>query len=165
MNKNEKRVKSNLDKKIPKLKGFRRLLLNIVRVLVSIFFPFKLHNPERAPKEGPALYMANHVALFDIPVMCFPLKENWVFWVSKKEVSDYWYYRPLFSWWQNIIVDTDRIDLTAVREIMGRLKQNQIVGIYPQATRIKTNERLRENPPKAGLCFLLLNSIVQFIRS
>lgn len=142
-----------LKKKIPEMRGLRSFVIFIIKMFMKIFFPYELHDTYNAPSEGPALLVANHVAVFDVACMTFPVKDSWIFWVNKKEVSDSKWVNWFYRWWQTIVVDTDRIDFTAVRQVMTRLKQKQIIGIFPQSTRIKTNERLRRFPPRTGILY------------
>lgn len=138
---------------IPSRKTWRELLIALAKPIVKLIAPFELHHPENAPQEGPCLYIANHVAIYDIPVMIFPVKKNWIFWVNKSEVITNAFVAKLFSLWRTIVVDVDKVEMTTLRQMMTRLKQKQIIGIFPQSTRIKTQEKLKQFPPKAGILF------------
>lgn len=138
---------------IPKRNTWREWVINLTKPFVKLLAPYEFHNPENAPQEGPCLYIANHVASYDIFVMTYPVKKNWIFWVNKSEVVTNAVMAKLCNWWRTIVVDIDKVEMTTLRQIMTRLKQKQILGIFPQSTRIKTNERLRAFPPRAGILF------------
>lgn len=138
---------------IPKRNTWREWLIHLAKPFVKLLAPYELHHPENAPQEGPCLYVANHVSAYDIFVMTVPVKKNWIFWVNKAEVVTNPLIAKLFSLWRTIVVDIDKVELSSLRQIMTRLKQKQILGIFPQSTRIKTQERLRAFPPRAGILF------------
>lgn len=137
----------------PQMKGWRKLVILAIKFFMKIVYPYTLHHPEYAPQEGPALYIGNHVSAYDVACMIFPVKKNWVHFVAKKEVNSNFITRFFFEQWQTINVDTDKIDMVAVRNIMRHLKAGRILGIYPQSTRIKTRARLQMYPPRQGILF------------
>ena len=100
---------------------------------------------ENVPKDQAVLYVGNHRSIFDI-VICYPRVPNPTGFISKKEVLKV----PLLNIWM-IFMDClflDRKDirkgLEMVLTAIDKVKNGISIFIYPEGTRIKTDEPMGE---------------------
>lgn len=103
----------------------------------------KIHNPEKLPKQGPALIISNHVSYFDWAVLSSVLRKRAVF-VGAKELLT----RPIVRWLMKlntlIYIDRENPGITFFKEVINQLKEEeQIVVIYPEGQRSRNGTRQR----------------------
>ena len=129
---------------------FRNGLKNASLILAHILYRMKFIGAERTPRGGPAFIVANHVSYYDIPVIFWKVKP-WVFFVAKHDLLDKPVIGPVIKWWEAIPINRDQPGVASVREIMGHIRANHLVSIFPEGTRIKSEEAKRQNQPKDGV--------------
>lgn len=114
---------------------FYKIAKSIVRFFAVIFMPYRIHNADRIPTEGPLILCANHISYTDPIFMAFCLKRNVTF-IAKKEVVS----APIIGFIIRKLgafpVDRDGKDLKAVRTCVNVLKSGGVLGIFPEGTRI-----------------------------
>lgn len=105
---------------------------------------------ENMPQDGAVVVIANHRHLFDPVVIGIALKRP-VSFLCKKELcrnplAD-WFFRKLHC----IPIDRDNMDRAALRVCVEVLKNEKVLGIFPEGTRAKTETML---PFKSGATFV-----------
>lgn len=92
----------------------------------------RVEGGERLPGDGAYLLVCNHISHFDPPTIAalLPRKHAWV-------VALDMYAHPLGAWFfrgiESIAVDRQGADREAVRQILGRLRRGEPVGLFPEA--------------------------------
>ncbi len=104
---------------------------------------------DKFPIHGPAIIVANHQHTFDVSVIHCKLKA-WVNWIAKKELFEI----PLIGkhiYRMGVIpVDRRKSDLFTAKSMFQKIKNNEILGLFPQGTRMKRPDDFRRIPPKTG---------------
>lgn len=126
----------------------RRFLSGLCDLLVHLLFRVRYDGLEHLPKQGPAILIANHTSLIDMFAI-HPRVGPWIHWVAKKELFRYPLIAGLLHRLGCIPVNRGKADISAVRGIMGALKNAQIVGLFPQGTRV-SNDQIAAVRPRNG---------------
>ncbi len=130
-------------------KVFRWVSVSIVTGLARLLFRIEYINRENMPTKGPAILVANHTSLIDIPAVKWPIKP-WIYYVAKKQLFQNPVTRFFFRSMGCIAVDRDKVDLQAARGIFSVLSSNRIVAMFPQATRVE-DDKILSHLPRTGV--------------
>ncbi len=126
--------------------------------LVHLFFRLHYDGLEHVPQEGPLILVANHTSFLDMFAIHVKMG-RWVSWVAKKEL----FQQPLLAWLLTrlgcIPVSRDKVDLSAARGIMTALKEEEVVGLFPQGTRVKPHEIAQVLPRNGAVHFALKTQV------
>lgn len=125
-----------------KTKFFFNFYKSILGIIFIIYYRPKFINKHFIPKDGPAIIAGNHIHLFD---QCLPIlsTKRMIFYMAKKE-----YFEGKFAWFFKssgcISVDRNNKENAhiATKKAIQLLKKDNIIGIFPEGTRNKTNELL-----------------------
>jgi 1-acyl-sn-glycerol-3-phosphate acyltransferase len=95
------------------------------------------------PKNKKLIIVANHQSGWDIVILftCLPYR---VRFIGKKELASNKFKKWFFSSMGVIFVDRDSISMDSMKQILRSLKNNEILAIFPEGTRNKSNELLLE---------------------
>lgn len=130
-----------------------RVILEILRPLMSIFFPYTIVNREKAPTEdGSLVVCCNHISLLD-PIYLFLACPQPIYFMAKGELFKF----PPFAWFLKTVfgvfpVARGKGDFTAISHSLSILKDGHILGIFPEGTRSKTGEL---GPVKSGTSLII----------
>lgn len=102
--------------------------------------------------QGPYIVLSNHVHVLD-PIFISYVYPDLIRWVAgahlfKNRVLDY----LLTKWLKSISKQQGRSDMQTVNDIKNALKANEIVGIFPEATRSWDGDTLPFDITTAKLC-------------
>lgn len=111
----------------------------LMRLFFRLYYNPKIVNKEAIPKEGPILLVCNHKHVFD---QCFVIMatKRPIRYMAKKEYFDgkhAWFFRLAGC----IPVDRSIHDEAAKKEALDVLKLDGAVGLFPEGTRNKTNDK------------------------
>ncbi|HOQ07571.1 MAG TPA: lysophospholipid acyltransferase family protein [Clostridiales bacterium] len=138
----------------------RKFLLALTKIVFRIFFKVEVINQHKVPQDGPALLCASHNTMIDMFFLGFKLK-RWVYWMAKEEL----FRNPLLAFVLRKLgafpVRRGTADISSIKHAYKLLKENKIVGIFPQGTRAKTANR--EYPAKSGAVLIAANAGVPVI--
>lgn len=106
---------------------FRLLFVLIFRVV----FCTRITGRDRVPRSGPLLLVSNHQSFADPPLLGVATPRQ-VEFMAMAEL----FRRPLLAWLIRAVgtfpVDRSRVDHTAVREAIRRLRDNHCVTVFPE---------------------------------
>ncbi len=115
-------------------------------VLFTILYSLRVFGREKVPLEGPVLLLSNHQSFLD-PVLCAVGLNRGVNFMARDSL----FTNPLFGRYISALnafpVKRGHADVAAIKEILKRLKKEQMVLLFPEATRTH-NGRIR--PIKSG---------------
>ena len=127
---------------------FYNVICGIVRVLFR--WRVRVEGMEHMPQDGAAVVIANHRHMFDPVVIAIAMKRP-VSFLCKKELClnslANWFFRKLLC----IPIDRDNMDRGALRQCVDVLKEDRVLGVFPEGTRAKTEDML---PFKSGATFI-----------
>lgn len=130
-------------------RGGRKAVYIFLRFLMRILFRMEVDYPERLPKEGPVLLCGNHTHYLDLPLIHFQF-DRWIYWVARESLFDSAFTSRFFPWWGTMPIDVRHPDASQIKRILGAIKKNQCVGIFPQGTRCQDPEKVRSTVPRTG---------------
>ncbi len=107
-------------------------------IVFRIIFPLDLHGRENIPAAGPFIICANHISWFDPPLVVSVIdNRNRVCFMTKEELFRF----PLFKWLLKKMgafpVRRKKADRGAIMHALQVLKEEGIVGLFPEGTRNK----------------------------
>lgn len=119
---------------------FYNSIKRILNVPIKLLFNAEVNGIENIPNK-PYILAGNHKSLFDIPLLITNIKDE-IHFMSKKELFDLIVIRDIFSKMGAFPVDRNNVDIKAIKESLRILKNNEVLGIFPEGTRNKTDEIL-----------------------
>ena len=138
--------------------GMRRFIRWLANSMLHLLFRIQYEGLEHLPTEGPAILIANHTSLFDMFAIHVRV-EPWIHWVAKKELYRHLLLSKMLHFLGCIPVDRNKTDLSAARGILTHLKQNRIVGIFPQGTRVRPEEVAKVHPRNGAIHFAIRTGV------
>jgi len=127
------------------------ILRPIARILCRIIFNFKVSGLENLPSEDGYILSGNHIHNFDAVVVAVDIKRH-IHFMAKDSLFKYKITHWLFTNLYGIPVRREDSDIKALKMAMKVLKNNEILGLFPEGTRNKTDKEMLE--PKAGVVLL-----------
>lgn len=125
-----------------------RLLLRFVRRLGRILFRPQFSGIENIPSQGPFVLIGNHQHFFDVILVHMEMPEN-PRWVAKKELFDIPIISKIICELEAIPLDRNKASLSAVKEIRKTLKEGRIAALFPQGTRVSSENITKILPSDA----------------
>lgn len=137
----------------------KMILYKFARAVLSLFFYIfyrvEVVGNENIPDEGRFILIANHKHNYDPLLLISAIKNRRIYPVAKKELFDI----PIIGWLlrkvEVIPIDRQNPSLTTVKKILNTLKEEKILGIFPEGTRSDLNSFL---PAKPGVAMFSIKS-------
>ncbi|MFT4444540.1 lysophospholipid acyltransferase family protein [Parvimonas sp. G1967] len=114
-----------------------KFLLAIVSVLIKIIYRVRVNGIENFKDDKPIIISANHTHIFD-PVILATLTKKQIFFLSKKEIFEKKLSAKFFTKLGVIPIDRENTDLKAIKSCFRVIRSGNILGIFPEGTRVKT---------------------------
>ena len=115
--------------------AFYRIARSIANVLFRIIFRIRIEGRENISKDGALIICSNHISNFD-PIMIAIAIPRPVSFMAKKELFSNKFLEKLFLSLNAFPVDRKGSDLSAIRSSLKVLKEEKILGIFPEGTRV-----------------------------
>ncbi|MFT3870443.1 MAG: lysophospholipid acyltransferase family protein [Nibricoccus sp.] len=122
----------------------------VLRQLYELLFRGESYGLENLPADGGFMIASNHASHLDPPIVGSLISQQVCFFARKT------LWKPGFaSWWLNAVgtipVDRDGgTDVTAIKRVLGALKNNKVIILFPEGTR-STDGNLQTAKPGVGL--------------
>ena len=136
-----------------------RFLVSIVSVLVNLIYRVKINGIENLKDDQPFIISANHIHIFD-PVILATLTKRQIFFLSKKELFEKKLFAKFFGKLGVIPIDRDNTDIKAIKSCFRVIRAGNILGIFPEGTRVKTVDI---NNMKKGVALIALKNKVNIL--
>lgn len=124
------------------------IVRELVKYFVILFNRWEIEGLENIPPSGPVVLVANHVSLWDPPVLACSVNRV-VHFMAKEELFKI----PLLGWLlpalQCFPVKRGKADRNALRLAAQYLEKGEVLGIFPEGTRSKTQQLLPFQPGAA----------------
>lgn len=133
-------------------------MYNVVRVFLHYFFKVifrcKIIGADNIPSYGGAIIAANHVSLFDPPVVGTAFARP-IHFMAKEELFAIPVLKWIFTGLKAFPVRRATADRTAIRHAITLLNNGELLGLFPEGTRSKTGKL---GKPETGLAMIALKS-------
>ncbi|EFI42587.1 1-acyl-sn-glycerol-3-phosphate acyltransferase [Peptoniphilus sp. oral taxon 386] len=115
---------------------FYRIIRFILFVFFKIFFGFEVIGIENLPEDRPLLICPNHKSNWDPAFIDACLKHK-IYWMAKKELWRNKLVGKFIEAMGAFPVDRQTADVKSVKNALRILKNGEIVGIFPEGTRVR----------------------------
>ncbi len=116
-------------------------------VIYLLFFP-RIIGKKNSKIMGKAVVIANHLSMWD-PLLIAVIIRRQIFWMGKAELFKSRIARLFFKAMKAFPVRRGEGDLAAIRHAFRVLRDGKLFGIFPEGTRIKSNDISRFEPGTA----------------
>ncbi|NMA55486.1 MAG: 1-acyl-sn-glycerol-3-phosphate acyltransferase [Firmicutes bacterium] len=131
-----------------------KICAKIIKLYLGIFKQLKISGQENIPSEGPVIIVANHISAWDPPVVAVACPRQ-VHFMAKHEL----FTNPLLRWVFTKLgafpVKRHVPDRKAYKYALTILRDNRVLGMFPEGTRSKSGEL---NPAEQGAALLALRT-------
>ncbi len=124
--------------------------------VIAIFFSclsklFGVHftGRQQVPSDGAMVVIGNHRHWSDIVLMALAVYPRQVHFMAKSEYADNRAFNFLIHHLGSFTVERGEADMRAIKTALGYLKKGEVVGIFPEGTRNKTDDVLLPFKPGA----------------
>lgn len=112
------------------------IFYNLAKLLARLCFGMRIVHPERMLESGPLILAVNHTSFFDPPLAGICSRRG-VYYLARKTLLKWPFFGPLFPAMNVIPVERDGNDMSALREVIKKLKEGNGVVLFPEGTRSK----------------------------
>lgn len=119
---------------------FYSVAVAFIKVISKIFFPVKVHGDANdIPQDCGVVLCANHVSFLDAVFLAIVFKRQ-IRFIGKKKYADKFILKTIFKLLGAFGIDTDKPDITAIKNCFKVIKSNEVLGIFPEGTRIRNGK-------------------------
>jgi len=131
------------------------IFYTLAKFLAEFVFRRRIIHPERMIEEGPLLLAVNHSSFFD-PPLAGTCSRRGVFYLARKSLLKWPFFGPLFPAMNVIPVDRDGNDMSALREVIKKVREGNGIVLFPEGTRSKDGNL---QPARAGIGFIIAKTL------
>lgn len=122
----------------------------IIGGIIRLFYPIKVINLQNLPKEGSLILCPNHASNFD-PIFVSIGIPRQICWMAKEELFKSKILSFLLTKLDAFPVDREGSDIGAIKKALRILKEDKILGIFPEGTRTESMDLKSAKPGVALL--------------
>ena len=108
-------------------------------LILKIFWRMEIRGIENLPESGGFIIASNHVSYLDPAVLVASLNRK-IYFITKKEVFKNTFISFLLKNMNAFSVDRDNVDMFAFKKAMNILREEKVLGIFPEGTRSSNGE-------------------------
>ncbi len=123
------------------------IFYNLAKLFARLFFQMRVIHPERMIEQGPLILAVNHTSFIDPPLAGICSRRG-VYYLARKTLLKWPFFGPLFTALFVITVDRDGNDMSALREVIKKIREGNGVLLFPEGTRSKDGNL---QPGRAGI--------------
>jgi len=133
---------------------FYRVARVIANIVFRIIFRIEVNGKENVPKEGPIVLCSNHKSNLD-PIILGIVFPRPIIFMAKKELFENKFIAKLITALGAFPVDRKGSDIGAIKKSFRVLKQGQVLGIFPEGTRV---QEMDLDNTKPGIALISIKS-------
>jgi 1-acyl-sn-glycerol-3-phosphate acyltransferase len=118
---------------------FYSIVRAIAWIILKIFWRMEIRGIENLPESGGLIITSNHVSYLDPAVLVASLNRK-IYFIAKKEVFKNTFISFLLKNMNAFSVDRDNVDMFAFKKAMNILREEKVLGIFPEGTRSSNGE-------------------------
>lgn len=139
----------------------QELLKKICYIIVKIVYRVKVEGIENIPDNEGVIICGNHVHALDAPILIIMNKRQICF-MAKEEIFKNILFRWLGKLYGIIPVNRDKKDTEAIKKALLVLKENKVLGIYPEGTRNGLEKGVKPKNGAVNIAIRTKTKIVPF---
>ncbi len=133
----------------PNVRSAKRISFSIARVvarlIATMMFHVRCRGREHWPRTGGAIVCANHQSYFD-PVLVGLSCDRPLNYVARQSLFKFAPFRWLINWYGAIPIEREGLGIGGLKEMLRRLKREELVLMFPEGTRTVDGEVGRLHP-------------------
>lgn len=133
---------------------FYNIVIKLLSFFLKLFFRIKVSGLENIPMDNRLVICANHMSNWD-PILISIVFPRQVHWMAKKELFKNKILSFLIRKLGSFSVDRKDSDITAIKNALRVLKNEKVLGIFPEGTRV---DNLDLSNSKAGISLLTIKA-------
>ena len=137
-----------------------KFLSKTLKIIVKVLFRVKVEGLENIPKEGACIIAGNHKSNWDPVFLASLIDVREINGVAKKELFKVPVLKSVLKKCNVIPVDRENPDLATIKAILKVLKENGVIGIFPEGTRHKDLDTFAGVKPGVGMFAVKGKSLV-----
>ncbi|NLJ79079.1 MAG: 1-acyl-sn-glycerol-3-phosphate acyltransferase [Tissierellia bacterium] len=115
---------------------FYKAVRIFVSIIFRIIFRIRIQGKDNIPRGGRFILCSNHISILDPIILAIAIPRP-VHFMAKKELFNNRFLGKLISMLGAFPVDRSGSDLSAIRSSLRVLKDEGILGMFPEGTRVK----------------------------
>ena len=128
---------------------FYRFARFLLKIIFKIRYKLVVHGNTNLP-ETPLIICANHINLWD-PILLAIIFDRPIRFMAKKELFENKFLGFLLEKFGAFPVDRDNVNIKTIKDAIKLVKNNEVLGIFPEGTRVKT---VSEENMKTGVAMI-----------
>ncbi len=128
---------------------FNKIVYEMIRdfllVTFVILFRMRGYGLKNVPSKGPVIFLSNHQSFFD-PIFCQILVWRHMYYVARDSLFKYKFVGSFLKFVYAIPIRQGEGDLGAMRKIIGKLKENATVCLFPEGSRTRDGKIAKVQP-------------------
>ncbi len=116
------------------------MIKKFLHLLAKFLFIFlggaKIIGQENVPKEGGVIIASNHKSNWDPPIV-FAAMPRQVYFLAKEELFHNFFLRKFLNALEMVPLHRGKVDRTAMRKSFAIIRRGELLGIFPEGTRIR----------------------------
>lgn len=128
---------------------FYRFARFLLKIIFKIRYKLIVHGNTNLP-ETPLIICANHINLWD-PILLAIIFDRQIRFMAKKELFENKFLGFLLEKFGAFPVDRDNVNIKTIKDAIKLVKDNEVLGIFPEGTRVKT---VSEKNMKTGVAMI-----------
>jgi 1-acyl-sn-glycerol-3-phosphate acyltransferase len=131
------------------------IFYNLAKFIAWCFFSMRIIHPERMIDDGPLILAVNHSSYFDPPLagIC---SHRAVYYLARKNLLEWPLLGPLFPAMNVIPVERGGNDMSALREVVKKIREGNGVVLFPEGTRSRDGNL---QPARAGIGLIISKTL------
>jgi len=136
------------------------IIKSICYILAKIIYRVEVKGIENIPENTGVIICGNHVHALDAPALVAVCNNKNICFMAKAELFKNPFFRFLGSFYNVFPVTRSKADTDAIKKSLKILKENKVLGIYPEGTR---NGMAKGVKPKNGAVNLAIRTGVLIV--
>ena len=119
---------------------FYNSIKRFLKVPIKLLYNPKVNGLENIPQK-PYILAGNHKSMLDIPLLITSIPDE-IHFMAKKELFEHIIIKDIFYKMGAFPVDRGKVGISTIKQSLSIIKNNEVLGIFPEGTRNKSDEVL-----------------------
>ena len=124
------------------------------RALFTVYFRWRVFNPERVPQTGAVILASNHASFLDPPLAGSGLNRG-INYLARESLFRFPGIGALLRSWNTVPVDRDGGGAAGLKAILDRLLAGGVIILFPEGTRTRDGKL---QPARSGIGLIVIKS-------